>query len=35
MYARFLESLFESQAYPAENDPDALGPDVSTAVTLG
>jgi hypothetical protein len=29
MYTRFLESLFESQTYPNENEHDPLGPDVS------
>ncbi|UJR31208.1 hypothetical protein I4U23_018712 [Adineta vaga] len=27
MYTRFLESLFESQTYPNENETDPLGPD--------
>ncbi len=30
MYTRFLESLFESQTYPNENESDPLGADVST-----
>ncbi len=29
MYTRFLESLFESQTYPNENENDPLGTDVS------
>ncbi len=29
MYTRFLESLFESQSYPNENENDPLGTDVS------
>jgi hypothetical protein len=29
MYTRFLESLFESQTYPNENESDPLGTDVS------
>jgi hypothetical protein len=29
MYTRFLESLFESQSYPNENEHDPLGSDVS------
>jgi hypothetical protein len=29
MYTRFLESLFESQTYPNENESDPLGTDVN------
>jgi hypothetical protein len=32
MYTRFLESLFESQTYPNENESDPLGVDVSISV---
>lgn len=29
MYTRFLESLFETQTYPNDNENDPLGNDVS------
>ena len=32
MYTRFLESLFESQTYPNENESDPLGTDVSRLI---
>ena len=34
MYTRFLESLFESQSYPNENEHDALGSDVRRPMAL-
>ena len=33
MYTRFLESLFESQTYPNENETDPLGVDVRRSTT--
>jgi hypothetical protein len=33
MYTRFLESLFESQTYPNENENDPLGNEVRRTVS--